>query len=52
MTVENVGKKSRFTSSIVIRELLKKLPEYLCLQWGQHMVQLRSDDLDIQHFAA
>jgi hypothetical protein len=52
MTVENVGKKSRFTSSIVIRELLKKLPEYLCLQWGQHMVQIRSDDVDIQQFAA
>jgi hypothetical protein len=32
--VENVGKKSHFTSSIVIRELLKKLPEYLRLQWG------------------
>jgi hypothetical protein len=31
VTVENVGKKSRFTSSIVIREFLKKLPEYLRL---------------------
>jgi hypothetical protein len=29
VAVENVGKKSRFTSSIVIRELLKKLPEYM-----------------------
>jgi hypothetical protein len=28
-----------FTSSILIRELLKKLSEYLRLQWGQHMVQ-------------
>jgi hypothetical protein len=28
-TVENVGKKSYFTSSIVIRELLKKPPQYL-----------------------
>jgi hypothetical protein len=50
VTVENVGKKSHFTSSIVNRKLLKKLPEYL--QWGQHMVQIRSDDVDIQQFAA
>jgi hypothetical protein len=46
VTVENVGKKSRFTSSILIRALLKKLPEYLRLQWGQHMVLFRSDDVD------
>jgi hypothetical protein len=52
VTVENVGKKLHFTSSIVIRELLKKLSEYLRLQWGQHMVQIRSDDVDIQQFAA
>jgi predicted transcriptional regulator len=32
VTVENVGKKLHFTSSIVIRELLKKLSEYLRLQ--------------------
>jgi hypothetical protein len=51
VTVENVGKKSHFTSSIVIRELLKKLPEYLRLQWGQHMVVV-VDDVDIQQFAA
>jgi hypothetical protein len=52
VTVENVGKKSHFTSSIVIRELLKKLPEYLRLQWGQPMVQIQWDDVDIQQFAA
>jgi hypothetical protein len=52
VTVENVGNKSHFTSSIVIRELLKKLPEYLVLQWGQHLVQIRSDDVDIQQFLA
>jgi hypothetical protein len=34
------------------REFLKKLLEYLRLQWGQHMVQIRSDDVDIQQFAA
>jgi hypothetical protein len=28
VTVENVGNKSHFTSSIVIKELLEKLPEY------------------------
>jgi hypothetical protein len=28
LTVENIGKKTHFTNSIVIRELLKKLPEY------------------------
>jgi hypothetical protein len=44
VTVENVGTKSHFTNSIVVRKLLKKLPEYLRLQWGQHMVQNRSDD--------
>jgi Holliday junction resolvasome RuvABC ATP-dependent DNA helicase subunit len=44
VTVENVSKKSRF---IVIREFLKKLPEYL-----RRMVQIRSDDVDIQQFAA
>jgi hypothetical protein len=32
--------------------LLKKLPEYLRLQWGQHMVQIRSNDVDIQLFVA
>jgi predicted lipid carrier protein YhbT len=48
VTVENVEKNPHFTSSIVIRELLKKLPEYLRRQWGQ----IRSDDVDIQHFAA
>jgi hypothetical protein len=47
-TVENVGKRSHFTSSIVIRKLLKKLPEYLRLQWGQHMVHIWSDDVDIR----
>jgi hypothetical protein len=49
-----VKKKSYFTSRIVIRELLKKLPEYLRLQWGQYLVQIRSDDvdIDIQQFAA
>jgi hypothetical protein len=31
--------------------LLKKLAEYLRLQWGQHIVQIRSDDVDIQQFA-
>jgi hypothetical protein len=51
VTVENVGKKSRFTSSIVIRDLLKKLPEYLRLQWGQYLVQIWSDDVDIKQFA-
>jgi hypothetical protein len=39
VTVENVGKTSRFTSSIVIRALLNKLPEYLRLQWGQQIQQ-------------
>jgi hypothetical protein len=29
----------------VIRELLKKLPEYLRLQWEQHMVQIRLNDV-------
>jgi hypothetical protein len=43
MTVENVGNKSHFTSSFVISELLKNLPEYLRLQWGQYLVQIRSD---------
>jgi hypothetical protein len=28
VTVENIGSKSHFSSSIVIRELLEKLPEY------------------------
>jgi hypothetical protein len=49
VTVENVGKKSHFTSSIVIRVLLKK---YLRLQWGQHMVQTWSDDVNIQQLEA
>jgi hypothetical protein len=40
VTVENVGKKSHFTSSIVIRVLLKK---NLRLQWGQHMVHIWLD---------
>jgi hypothetical protein len=35
VTFENVGKKSRFTDSIVIRELLKKLLKYLRLQGGR-----------------
>jgi hypothetical protein len=52
MAIENDVKKSHFTSSIVTRELLKKLPEYLRLLWGQHMVQIRSYDVDIQQFAA
>jgi hypothetical protein len=33
VTVENVEEMSQFTNKIVIRELLKKLPEYLRLQW-------------------
>jgi DNA-binding GntR family transcriptional regulator len=37
VTVENAGKKSHFTSSIEIREWLKRLPVYLRLLWGQHM---------------
>jgi predicted oxidoreductase (fatty acid repression mutant protein) len=40
--VENVGKMSQFTNKIVIRELLKKLPEYLRLQW--------THDVNIQQF--
>jgi hypothetical protein len=43
VTVENVGEMSQFTNKIVIRELLKKLPEYLRLQW--------THDVNIQQLA-
>jgi hypothetical protein len=42
----NVGKKSHLTSSNLIRELLKKLPEYLRLQC---LVQIRLDDVNEQN---
>jgi hypothetical protein len=30
---------------------LKKLPEYLRLQWGQYLLQVRTHDVNIQQFA-
>jgi Protein of unknown function (DUF1759) len=51
ITVDNIGKRANFSSGTVIKELLKKLPEYLRLQWGQFLVQHNLDDADIYQFA-
>jgi hypothetical protein len=52
VTVDNVGRDADFKSSSVIKELLKKLPEFLRLQWGQHLMQNRIRDANICQFAA
>jgi hypothetical protein len=49
--VENVGKMSQFTNKIVIREFLKKLPEYLRLQWGLVKIRAHDMNMNIQQFA-
>jgi hypothetical protein len=47
VTVENVG-KSQFHE----QHCDQRVPEYLRVQWRQHMMQIRSDDVDIPKFAA
>jgi hypothetical protein len=51
VTVANIGRSPNFASGIVIKELLKKLPEFLRLQWGQFLIQHNVDDADIFQFA-
>jgi hypothetical protein len=42
---------SHLTSNLIIKELLKKLPEYLRLQWGQFVVQKHLHSPNIHQFA-
>jgi hypothetical protein len=47
-SVENDGEMAQFRDRIVIKELLRKLSQYLRLQWGQYLVQIRTNDVKIQ----
>jgi hypothetical protein len=51
VTVENLSKMARFTSKVVIRGLLKKLPDYFLLQLGQYLVQVWTKNVKIHQFA-
>jgi hypothetical protein len=41
---------SHLTSNLIIKVLLKKLPEYLRLQWGHFVVQQQLRSPNIQQF--
>jgi hypothetical protein len=49
--VEGLGGMSHLTSNLIFKELVKKLPEYLRLQWGQFVVQKQLRSPNIHQFA-
>jgi hypothetical protein len=49
--VESLDGMSHLITNLIIKELLKKLPEYLRLQWGQFLVQKQLRSPNIHQFA-